>query len=435
MGKRVVIVGGGFAGLHAAKRLGRHGDHLEITLVDRHNYHLFQPLLYQVAMAGLSPAEIAYPIRSLLSGFPHVRVLLGDVKELALATREVCGDFGKIPYDYLLVATGSAHSYFGHEEWEDFAPGLKTLEQATEIRRRVLEAFELAERETDPEAQKAQLTFVIIGGGPTGVELVGALGEISRYTLERDFRRIDPARTRVVLVEAGDRVLATFHPDCSARAQRDLEKLGVSVWTGMRVSRVTPEGVEMGDEFVRARTVIWAAGVQPSPLNRFLSANLDKKGRVPVREDLSLESHPEVFVAGDQALFSQDGEALPGLAPVAMQQGRHAADNILRLAEGQPSLPFRYHDKGTMATIGRSRAVVEIGKLHFYGLFAWLTWLFVHIYYLIGFRNRIFVLAQWTWSYLTFSRGARLIVEKNWKTAGEVINPADATPKRKSGAL
>lgn len=412
---KVVIVGAGFAGLNAAKVLGRHGKGLDVTLVDRRNYHLFQPLLYQVAMAGLSPAEIAYPVRSLLAECQNVRVILGDVKEVHLAEKCVCGDFGSLQYDYLLLATGSAHSYFGHEEWEEYAPGLKTLEQATEIRRRVLTAFELAERETNAEEQKAHLTFAIIGGGPTGVELAGAIGEISRYTLERDFRHIDPRRTRIVLIEAGPRVLPTFHPDCSARALRDLEKLGVSVWTGTRVTRVDAEGVAMGEEFLRSRTVLWAAGVQPSPINKELGGDLDRAGRVRVNDDLTLPGHPEVYVVGDQAWVQQEGKPLPGLAPVAMQEGRHAARNIVRAAAGQPTEPFRYHDKGTMATIGRSRAVVEIGKLHFYGFPAWLTWLFVHIYYLIGFRNRVFVLVQWIWSYLTFSRGARLIVYKNWK--------------------
>jgi NADH dehydrogenase len=430
--RQVVIVGAGFAGLHAAKLLGRKGSDLEITVIDRHNYHLFQPLLYQVAMAALSPAEIAYPIRSLLNEHKNIRVLLGDVKNIDAQNRRVRGDFGELSYDYLLVATGSAHSYFGHDEWEDYAPGLKTLESATEIRRRVLESFELAERESDPEAQKALLTFAIIGGGPTGVELAGALGEISRFTLEKDFRHIDPRRTRVVLIEAGSRVLSSFHAACSARALRDLEKLGVSVWTGTRVSRVTSEGVEMGKEFLRARTVIWAAGVRPSALNSCLSSQLDPRGRVPVEKDLSLANHPEVFVAGDQALFLQHGTALPGLAPVAMQQGRQAARNILHLARGEATEPFRYRDKGTMATIGRSRAVMQLGRLRFFGFPAWLAWLFVHIYYLIGFRNRVFVLAQWTWSYLTFSRGARLIVEKNWKMekdAGACPAPRTGTGK------
>lgn len=414
--KQVVIVGAGFAGLHAAKVLGREGRGLvEVTVVDRRNYHLFQPLLYQVAMAGLSPAEIAYPIRSLLSGLDNVRVFLGEVSQVALPAREVRGDRGALPYDYLLVATGAQHSYFGHENWEEHAPGLKTVEQATEIRRRVLTAFELAETETDPEKQKAYLTFVVVGGGPTGVELAGALGEISRFTLGTDFRRIDPRRTRVVLIEAGKRVLAGFSEEASAHALRDLEKLGVSVWTGTRVTEVNEEGVVMGQERVRAATVIWAAGVKPSRLNATLGTPLDGAGRVVVNPDLSLPGHAEAFVCGDQAAFLQDGQPLPGLAPVAMQQGRHAARNILRLARGESTEPFRYKDKGIMATIGRSRAVVQYGKLLLFGFPAWLAWLVVHIYYLIGFKNRFFVLIQWVWAYITFGRGARLIVSKSWK--------------------
>ncbi len=415
--KNVIIVGAGFAGLHAAKILGRHGRGLSVIVIDRHNYHLFQPLLYQVAMAGLSPAEIAYPIRSLLSDFANVRVLMGEVAGIHLGAKEVSGDFGRLKFDYLLVATGAQHSYFGHEEWEEFAPGLKTLEQATEIRRRVLTAFEQAERETDPEKQKAFLTFVVVGGGPTGVELAGALGEISRYTLNHDFRHIDPRRTRVVLIEAGQRVLAGFDPACSSRALRDLEKLGVSVWTGTRVTSITQEGVSMGKETLRTSTVIWAAGVRPSALNSTFGSPLDRGGRVIVGPDLSIPSHPEVFVAGDQAAFTDEhGKTLPGLAPVAMQGGRLAAHNILRLARGEKTLPFYYKDKGIMATIGRARAVVQYGKLRLYGFTAWLAWLFVHIYYLIGFKNRVFVLISWTWAYFTFGRGARLITRKNWKT-------------------
>jgi len=413
--KTVVIVGAGFAGLNAAKILGRQGKELNVVVIDRRNYHLFQPLLYQVAMAALSPADIASPIRALLSSYPNIRVLMGEVSAIKTAERAVLGDFGRFTYDYLVVATGARHSYFGHEEWEEHAPGLKTLEQATEIRRRMLTAFELAERETDPEKQKAYLTFVVVGGGPTGVELAGALGEISRYTLESDFRSIDPRRTRVVLIEAGQRVLGGFKPDSSARALRDLEKLGVSVWTGTRVTGVSAEGVAMGAEFLRAATVIWAAGVRPSALNKTLGAPLDSGGRVIVRQDLSLEAHPEVFVAGDQASVHQDGQPLPGLAPVAMQEGRHAAWNILRLAGGESTLPFRYRDRGIMATIGRSRAVAERGGIRIHGFPAWLAWLVVHVYFLIGFKNRLFVLVQWTWSYLTFSRGARLIVRKSWK--------------------
>lgn len=414
--KQVVIVGAGFAGLQAAKVLGRKGRGLvEVTVVDRRNYHLFQPLLYQVAMAGLSPAEIAYPIRSLLSGHGNVRVFLGEVSSVDLAAREARGDRGALRYDYLLVATGAQHSYFGHESWEEHAPGLKTLEQATEIRRRVLTAFELAETETDPEKQKAYLTFVVVGGGPTGVELAGALGEISRFTLGTDFRRIDPRRTRVVLIEAGKRVLGGFSEEASAHALRDLEKLGVSVWTGTRVTDVNADGVVMGKESLRASTVIWAAGVKPSKLNATLGTPLDGAGRVVVNPDLSLPGHPEAFVCGDQAAFLENGQPLPGLAPVAMQQGRHAAENILRLAKGGSTEPFRYKDKGIMATIGRSRAVVQYGKLLLFGFPAWVAWLVVHIYYLIGFKNRIFVLVQWVWAYITFGRAARLIVSKSWK--------------------
>lgn len=411
----VLIIGAGFAGLNAAKVLGKKGRELEVTVLDRRNYHLFQPLLYQVAMAGLSPAEIATPIRSLLSEYQNIRVLLGDAEKVLPAEKKVVGDFGELTYDYLLVATGAQHSYFGKNEWEEHAPGLKTVEQATEIRRRVLTAFELAERESDPEKQKAYLTFVVIGGGPTGVELAGALGEISRHTLDKDFRHIDPRRTRVILIEAGARILATFPTASSAHALRDLEKLGVSIWTSTRVTDVNAEGVAMGSEFLRAATVIWAAGVQPSSLNKTMGAPLDRAGRVIVEKDLSLPGHPEIFVAGDQVFFEQGGKALPGQAPAAMQQGRQAAANIIRLARGEKTAPFHYVDKGQMATIGRSRAVVELGRLHFYGFFAWLTWLFVHIYYLIGFKNRIFVTFQWVWAYVSYGRGARLIVQKDWK--------------------
>lgn len=413
--KSVLIVGAGFGGLNAAKVLGEKGQGLAITVLDRHNYHLFQPLLYQVAMAGLSPAEIAMPIRSLLSEYENVRVLMGDAKEIIPSENLVKGDFGSLSFDYLLVATGAQHSYFGKNEWEEYAPGLKTLEQATEIRSRVLTAFELAERESDPERQKSYLTFVVIGGGPTGVELAGALGEISRYSLDQDFRHIDPRRTRVILIEAGQRILSSFSEECSSRALRDLEKLGVSVWANTRVTSVTSEGVSMGSEILRASTVIWGAGVQPSELNATLGSTLDRTGRVKVSPDLSLPAYPHIFLAGDQVFFEQDGRPLPGQAPVAMQQGRHAAKNILRLVKGESTLPFHYSDKGQMATIGRSRAVVEFKGHRFFGFFAWLTWLVVHIYYLIGFRNRVFVLIQWIWAYITYGRGARLIVNKNWK--------------------
>jgi NADH dehydrogenase len=410
----VLILGAGFAGLNAAKILGRSGK-VAVTLIDRRNHHLFQPLLYQVAMAGLSPADIAAPIRSLVSDYPDVRVLMGEVKSIDPGAKKVRGDFGEMAFDYLLVATGAQHSYFNHQDWEEFAPGLKTIEQATEIRRRVLTAFELAEREQDPEKQKALQTFVVIGGGPTGVEIAGALGEISRYTLGKDFRRIDPRRTRVILIEAGKRILAGFAENISQRTVRDLERMGVSIWTSTRVTAVSSEGVAAGSEFVRTSTVIWAAGVKPSALNSFLETDLDPAGRVKVGPDLSLPKHPFIFAAGDQVFFEQDGKVLPGQAPVAMQEGRHAARNILRLVAQEKSEPFHYTDKGQMATIGRSKAVVEFGKLHLFGFAAWITWLVVHIYYLIGFRNRILVLMQWIWAYATYGRGARLIVQKDWR--------------------
>ncbi len=411
--KKVVIVGGGFAGLNAAKALGDKKD-IEVLLVDRRNHHLFQPLLYQVAMAGLSPAEIAYPIRALLSGYKNIEVFLGSVEKVNLREKSVDTDFGVVKYDYLVLACGSKHSYFKHDDWEEFAPGLKTLEQATEIRTRVLTAFELAEREADKEKRRQLLTFVIVGGGPTGVELAGALGEITRYTLDRDFDHIDPTTARIILIEGGQRILASFDENLSKQAQRDLENLGVTVWAEKTVTNVTAEGVHIGDEFVRASTVLWAAGVAPSSLNKNLGVPTDKQGRVIIEKDLSLKSFPEVFVLGDQAHFETENGALPGLAPVAMQQGLHAAKNIVRDLRGDVRKPFEYKDKGQMATIGRKRAISQIKNFRMTGFIAWVMWLAVHIYYLIGFKNRLFVLLQWAWSYFTYQRGARLIVSKDW---------------------
>ncbi len=416
--KRVVIVGAGFAGLNAAKILGR-DSRVEISFLDRRNYHLFQPLLYQVAMAALSPAEIAVPIRSMVSKYSNTDVILGNVESISVSEKKVHGDFGVIPYDYLILACGAKHSYFNHPEWETFAPGLKTLEQATEIRRRVLLAFEKAEHEKDPEEKKRLLTFVIVGGGPTGVELAGAIGEISRYTLSEDFRHIDPARTRVILLEAGSRILPSFSEKLSQKATRDLEHLGVQAWTGYRVTQVDDEGVLIdGKERIRAATVLWAAGVQPSSLNKTLGESLDRSGRVMIQKDLSLAQHREVFVLGDQACFTVDasGKSLPGLAPVAMQQGRHAARNILADLDQAERKEFVYLDKGQMATIGRKKAVLQMGALQLSGFLAWAAWLLIHIYYLIGFKNRVFVLIQWGWSYLSFKRGARLIVNKEWRS-------------------
>lgn len=420
---RVVIVGGGFAGMTCARTLARATRTLpgkiQMTIIDRRNHHLFQPLLYQVATAGLSPAEIAVPIRSEFARYPDVRVAMSDVTEIDRTRRQVQTREGEIyVYDWLVLATGATHSYFGHDEWERFAPGLKTVDQALEIRRRVLTAFERAEKEPDVDARKALLTFVIVGGGPTGVELAGAIAEISRYTLSRDFRQIDPSRTRVILIEAGARVLSGFSSELSRRAARDLEELGVQVWTSTRVSQVTAEGVQMsgGAETVRARTVIWAAGVKPSPLGVGLGVACDPTGRVPVSDTLQLLEDPRVFVLGDLARFVPRGSeaALPGLAPVAMQQGRHIGRELARVIRSGSSEKlefnaFRYRDKGMMATIGRSRAVVELGKFKLTGFLAWSAWLFVHIFYLIGFQNRLFVFLRWAKGYLTLKRGARLI--------------------------
>lgn len=415
--KHVVIIGGGFAGINAAKRLAKE-DEVTVTLIDRRNHHLFQPLLYQVAMAAISPADIAVPIRSILSGYDNIDVLLGVVTGVDLKNRKVRCDFGDLEYDYLISCAGATHSYFGNDQWEDHAPGLKSLEEATEIRKRMLIAYELAERETNPAVQKELLTFVIVGGGPTGVELAGALGEISRYTLERDFRNIDPRRTRIILVEGASRILNQFSEEMSEHASRELERLGVTIWTNSMVSDVDEHGVVVGEEVIRAQTVLWAAGVRPTEINYTLGAELDRGGRVVVQSDLSLEKFPEVFVVGDQASFShtRDGKPLPGLAPVAIQQGRQAATNILRTIAGKTRKPFFYKDKGIMATIGRASAVLEVGKLKMSGFLAWIAWLIVHIYYLIGFRNRMMVLVQWAWSYMTVRRGARLITSKIWKT-------------------
>lgn len=413
--KRVIIVGGGFGGLNAARSLLKLRD-VDILLLDRRNHHLFQPLLYQVAMAGLSPAEISIPIRSVFRGKRNIEVLLADVKEIRPQDSCVVCDIGEFPYDYLILACGSEHSYFGHNEWEEHAPGLKTVEQATEIRRRVLTAFERAEAESNPERRKQWLTFAVVGGGPTGVELAGALGEITRFTLAEDFRHIDPSVTRVLLIEAGPRLLAQFHEDLGRRASRDLESLGVQIWTGCRVTEVNQDGVRIGNEFIEARTVIWAAGVKPSHLNPQLQTPLDKQGRVIVKPDLSLPDFPNVFVIGDQAaLATPDGGYLPGLAPVAMQQGRCVARQIAHDQREESREEFKYVDKGQMATIGRRRAVAQVKSLHFSGYFAWWMWLLIHIYYLIGFKNRFFVIWEWAFSYFTYRRGARLITRKDWR--------------------
>jgi NADH dehydrogenase len=412
---RVLIIGGGFAGLNAAKTFGNK-QKVEVTLIDRSNYHLFQPLLYQVAMSGLSPADIAVPIRSLLSGCRNINVLQEKAIDFDLKNKTVHTDQGDHVFDYLIIACGVQHTYFGHEEWEEYAPGLKTIEQATEIRRRILMAYEKAESEKKADKRKDLLTFIIVGGGPTGVELAGAIGEISRFTLAKDFKQIDPRLTRVILVEAGPRILPSFSEAHSRKVTRDLEKLGVQVWTTSMVTKVDAKGVEVGKERIMASTVLWAAGVKSSELSHKLGLGLDKFGRVIVEPDLSLKNYPDIFVVGDQAHFAhQTGKPLPGLAPVALQQGRFVAKNILRQVSGRERINFRYIDKGQMATVGRGRAIVEMGHLSLSGLIAWLAWIFVHIYYLTGFKNRFLVVMHWAWYFVTFRKGARLIINKEWR--------------------
>lgn len=413
-----MIIGGGFAGLNAAKVLGKKSS-LKVTLIDRHNYHLFQPLLYQVATAGLSAGEIAIPIRSILSRHQNVRVLMAEAQRVDVEKKEVTTDFGRLPYDYLIMGCGAQHSYFGHAEWEPYAPGLKSVEQAEEIRRRILTAFELAERETDLERVRQLLTLVVIGGGPTGVELAGTLGELTRQTLSRDFRHIDPRNARVLLIEAGAKILPMFDEKLVAQATHDLEKLGVTVRTNTRVTDIKSECVNLNGEVIKASIILWAAGVKSSRLNESLGAPLDRGGRVIVEPDLSIQGHPDVFVVGDGASFTQNGTSLPGLAPVAIQEGRFAAKAILADMTGEPRGSFQYFDKGQMATIGRRKAIAQTGKLQFSGALAWYAWLVIHIYYLVGFKNRVTVLFQWFWSYLTFKRGARLILSKEWRSFAE----------------
>jgi len=403
----IVILGGGFGGLYAAKTLRK--APARVTVVDRRNFHLFQPLLYQVATAALNPSDIAYPIRSVVAHQENTNVILGEVTAVDVERKIVKLIDSEVAYDYLIVATGATHSYFNHPEWSLIAPGLKTIEDAIEIRRRVLLAFEAAERENDPDRQKAWMTFVIVGGGPTGVELAGALSEIARHTMIRDFRRINPSSARVILVEGNDRVLPVYPPDLSAKAEQQLRDLGVEVITRGMVTGVDDHSVKIGDVTIATRTVLWAAGVQASPLGRTLGAPIDRAGRVVVNEDLSVPGHPEVFVTGDLAAVP----GVPGVAPAAIQEGTHAAKNILRMIRGQPSQPFHYWNKGSLATIGREAAVADLGKLHISGFLAWFAWLAVHIFFLIGFRNRVLVILQWAWAYLTYQRGARLITGRD----------------------
>jgi len=407
---RVVIIGGGFGGLYAAK--GLRDAPVRITLVDRRNYHLFQPLLYQVATAALNPSDIAYPIRAILRKQKNASVILGDVTSIDLHKRVVqLADGAALAYDYLIVATGATHSYFGHHEWEKAAPGLKTIEDALEIRRRVLLAFEAAERESDADAQRAWLTFVIVGAGPTGVELAGALSEIARQTMLRDFRRINPSSARVILVEGRDRVLPTYPQSLSAKAEEQLRGLGVEVLTGATVTSLSDREVCLGETPIATRTVLWGAGVQASPLARNLGAPLDRAGRVIVEPSLAIPGHPEAFVIGDLAAV----EGVPGVAPAAIQEGQHAALNIERAIEGQPLRAFHYRDKGSLATIGRAAGVGDFGRIKLSGFLAWFAWLAIHIFFLIGFRNRLLVMLQWAWAYVTYQRGARLITGETWR--------------------
>ena len=408
MAPHIVILGGGFAGLYTAR--GLKDAEARVTVVDRHNYHLFQPLLYQVATAGLNPSDIAAPIRGILRRQKNATVVLGEAMAVDVEKRRVRLADGELQYDYLVIATGATHSYFGHPEWERNAPGLKTIDDALEIRRRILLAFEAAERETDRERQAALLTFVVIGAGPTGAELAGALSEIARQTMVRDFRNIHPESARVILIEGKERVLPTYPESLSEKARLQLVKLGVEVITNAVVTDVNENEVRIGDRVIPTQTVLWGAGVQASPLAKSLGVPLDRAGRVLVNPDLTIPGHANVFVLGDLAALKQrDGSFVPGVAPAAIQQGQHTALNLERALEGQPLRAFRYRDKGSLATIGRAAAVADFGKLRLSGFLAWFAWLAIHIFFLIGFRNRFLVITQWAWAYVTYQRGARLI--------------------------
>lgn len=414
---RVVVVGGGFGGLNAVKELRRRP--VQVTLIDRRNYHLFRPLLYQLAMAGLSAGDIASPLRAIFAGSANVCTLLAEVTDIDVNQRRVIFADGRSePYDYLVVSTGARYDYFGHDEWAPYAPNLDTIESALEVRRRLLTAYEEAELATDPMRRQAWMTFAVVGGGPTGVELAGAIGELARHTLKANFCEIDPAQTQVLLIEALDRILLGFPPHLSTAAERSLTDLGVTVRTRCQVIDITEEALliqnDNGIERIPCRTTLWAAGVRATRLGLVLhqrtGVEIDRRGRVKVMPDLSLPGRPEIFVIGDMTYFEQDGKPLLGVAPVAIQQGRHTARQVLRRLEGQPTVPFRYQDRGNMATIGRAAAVADLHRIHLSGFIAWLAWLLVHVINLIGFRNRISVLWHWVWNYLTYSRSERLIV-------------------------
>ncbi|RXR03549.1 NAD(P)/FAD-dependent oxidoreductase [Pseudoxanthomonas composti] len=404
----IVVVGGGFAGLWATRALD--DPSVRITLIDRRNHHLFQPLLYQVATAGLSAPDIAAPLRHILDAQHNVEVRLAEVTDLHPQQREVeLGDGTRVRYDTLLLAAGATHAYFGNDHWAPFAPGLKTLDDAVRLRRKMLLAFERAEMETDPAKRDAWLNFAIVGAGPTGVELAGTLAEIARHTLKDEFRHIDPRKARVRLIEAGPRVLPSFPQDLTDKARAQLEKLGVEVVTGTPVSDINAEGYRLGEHFIAAKTVVWAAGVAASPLARALGVPLDRAGRVLVQPDLSVPGHPEIFVGGDLASVQQDGKPVPGVAPAAKQMGKHIARAIKARLAGKPTTPFRYQDFGNLATIGRMAAIVHLGKLKFSGPLAWWFWLAAHVYFLIGFRNRFVVLVNWAMAYISYQRAARII--------------------------
>jgi len=422
---RVVVIGAGFAGLNAAKALAN--APVDVTVVDRKNHHTFQPLLYQVALAVLSPAEIASPVRSVLHRAANTEVLLGEVKGFDLQKRLVLLDDLDLSYDYLIVAAGATHAYFGHPEWEEFAPGLKTLEDATEIRRRILMAFETAERELYAKRTPPPLNFVVVGAGPTGVELAGAISDIAGRHLTKEFRSIDPRQSRIILLEGGPRVLPAYSEDLSASAERQLKEMGVEVRTNAMVTNIEDGAVCVGKEKIPASVILWGAGVSASPLGKMLGVPIDKAGRVVVQPDLSLPGHPEVFVVGDLASATRhNGQPVPGVAPAAIQMGKFAARQIKRAVEGKPREKFEYLDKGSLATIGRSRAVGELGKIHISGYFAWLAWLFIHLLFLVGFRNRLFVMSEWAWAYLTYNHSARLITEPGERDRAE-------KPKAKTG--
>ena len=430
---RVVILGAGFGGLSAAKTLANSA--FDVTIVDQHNYHLFQPLLYQVATAGLSPADIASPIRSIMHDAANVSVVLARVDGIDVERREVVAESRRIPFDYLIVATGAQHAYFGHDEWEASAPGLKTIDDATYLRRRILLAFEKAETEPEPAERRRLLNFVVVGGGPTGVEMAGAIAELAKRALASDFRSIDPRQARIILVEAAPRLLTAFDPSLSAAAQRSLEQLGVEVRLGATVTGCDAGGVHLGAETIEARTIIWAAGVMASGAGRWLHAEIDRAGRVKVGADLSLPGDPDIFVIGDVACaLGADGKPLAGVAPVAKQEGLYVASLLKARLHGATLPPFRYRDFGSLATIGRKRAVAQFGRFRFEGFPAWLLWSIAHIYFLIGFRNRLAVALSWAWNYVTFQRGTRLITGVTGSRMEEMALPQGYATSERSPA-